>query len=291
MLRSMTGFGHDERTAGGVSVTVEIRTVNHRYCDINLRMPKQLNCYEDRIRTAISSRITRGKIDVFVTLGAQSAESHEVVLDEPLAASYLAALRKLSASHGLRDDVTAATLARFPDVLRVERRDNDDFLGDLLEETVRGSVDSLTSMREREGERLSDSLCENLGTIAAFTDRIAVHAPTVAREFKDRLDARIAELVDSSKLDPVRLATEVALFADKCSIDEELVRLRSHLSQMGDMIRQGSPIGKKFDFLIQEMNREVNTIGSKSNNLEITRMVVELKSEIEKMREQIQNIE
>jgi len=291
MLRSMTGFGHDERTAGGVAVTVEIRTVNHRYCDINLRMPKQLNCYEDRVRSAISSRITRGKIDVFVTLDAQSAESHEVVLDEPLAASYLAALRKLSATHGLRDDVTAATLARFPDVLKVERRDNDDFLGDLLEETVKGSVESLSAMREREGVRLGDSLLENLDAIAAFTDRIAVHAPTVARDFKERLDARIAELVDASKLDPVRLATEVALFADKCSIDEELVRLRSHLSQMGDMLRQGSPVGKKLDFLIQEMNREVNTIGSKSNNLEITRMVVELKSEIEKMREQIQNIE
>ena len=291
MLRSMTGFGHDERTAGGVSVTVEIRTVNHRYCDINLRMPKQLNCYEDRVRTAISSRITRGKIDVFVTLDAQSAESHEVVLDEPLAASYLAALRKLSANYGLRDDVTAATLARFPDVLKVERRDNEDFLGDLLEETVKGSVDSLSAMREREGARLGESLRDNLHAIATFTDRIAEQAPTVVKEFKERLDNRIAELVDASKLDPVRLATEVALFADKCSIDEELVRLRSHLSQMGDMLRQGSPVGKKLDFLIQEMNREVNTIGSKSNNLEITRMVVELKSEIEKMREQIQNLE
>jgi uncharacterized protein (TIGR00255 family) len=146
-------------------------------------------------------------------------------------------------------------------------------------------------MREREGERLGESLIANLDAIADYVINIAERAPTVVREFKERLDNRIAELVDAQKLDPVRLATEVALFADKCSIDEELVRLRSHFSQMRDMLRTGSPIGKKLDFLIQEMNREVNTIGSKSNNLEITRRVIELKSEIEKMREQIQNIE
>ncbi len=291
MLRSMTGFGHDERTRDGVGVTVEIRTVNHRYCDIYLRMPKQLNCFEDRVRAAISSQITRGKIDVFVTLDSQTAESHEVVLDEKLAASYLAALRKISSQFGLRDDVTASSLSRFPEVLKVERKDEGELLGDLLEETVLGSVSVLTAMREREGERLGESLFANLDNITVFVDRIAERAPTVVHEFKDRLDTRIAELVDAQKLDPVRLATEVALYADKCSIDEELVRLRSHFSQMRDMLKAGSPIGKKLDFLIQEMNREVNTIGSKSNNLDITRMVVELKSEIEKMREQIQNIE
>ena len=291
MLRSMTGFGHDERTRDGVGVTVEIRTVNHRYCDIYLRMPKQLNCFEDRVRAAISSQITRGKIDVFVTLDSQTAESHEVVLDEKLAASYLAALRKLSGQFGLRDDVTASSLSRFPEILKVERKEEGELLGDLLEETVLGSVSVLSAMREREGERLGESLFANLDNITVFVDRIAERAPTVVHEFKDRLDTRIAELVDAQKLDPVRLATEVALYADKCSIDEELVRLRSHFSQMRDMLKAGSPIGKKLDFLIQEMNREVNTIGSKSNNLDITRMVVELKSEIEKMREQIQNIE
>jgi len=291
MLRSMTGFGHDERTRDGVGVTVEIRTVNHRYCDIYLRMPKQLNCFEDRVRAAISSQITRGKIDVFVTLDSQTADSHEVVLDEKLAASYLSALRKLSAQFGLRDDVSASTLSRFPEILKVERKDEGELLGDLLEETVLGSVAALGAMREREGERLGESLVANLDNISGFVGRIAERAPTVVLEFKERLDNRIAELVDAQKLDPVRLATEVALFSDKCSIEEELVRLRSHFSQLREMLAAGSPIGKKLDFLIQEMNREVNTIGSKSNNLDITRMVVELKSEIEKMREQIQNIE
>lgn len=291
VLKSMTGFGHDEQTRGGVTVTVEIRTVNHRYCDISLRMPKQLNCFEDRVRAAIASRITRGKVDVFVTLDTQTAQSHEVVLDEILAGSYLSALRKLSTLFGLHDDVTASALSRFPDILKVERKEVGDLLGDLLEETVLGSVAVLSGMRGREGERLGESLAANLESIMFHVSGIAELAPMVVQEFKERLDSRITELVDTQKLDPVRLATEVALFADKSSIEEEIVRLRSHAGQMRDMLQTGSPIGKKLDFLIQEMNREVNTIGSKSNNLDITRSVVELKSEIEKMREQIQNIE
>ncbi len=291
MLRSMTGFGHDEQTREGVTVTVEIRTVNHRYCDIYLRMPKQLNCFEDRVRTAISSRITRGKIDVSVTLDTLTAQSHEVVLDEVLAGSYLSALRRLSTLFGIQDDITSSSLARFPDILKVERKEEGDLLGDLLEETVIGSVSILTDMRAREGERLGESLTENLDGIVSCIGAIALRAPAVANDFKERLDKRIAELVDTQKLDPARLATEVALFADKSSIDEEIVRLHSHVGQMREMLQAGSPIGKKLDFLIQEMNREVNTIGSKSSNLDITRTVVDLKSEIEKMREQIQNIE
>lgn len=291
MLKSMTGFGHDERTRDGVTVTVEIRTVNHRYCDISLRTPKQLNCFEDRVRAAIASQITRGKVDVFVSLDTQTAQSHEVVLDETLAGSYLSALRKLSTLFGLLDDVTASALSRFPDILKVERKEVGDLLGDLLEETVLGSVAVLSGMRGREGERLGESLATNLESIMSHVSGIEELAPMVVQEFKVRLDNRIAELVDAQKLDPVRLAVEVALFADKCSIDEEIVRLRSHAGQMRDMLQAGSPIGKKLDFLIQEMNREVNTIGSKSNNLDIIRSVLELKSEIEKMREQIQNIE
>lgn len=291
MLKSMTGFGHHEQTRDGVTVTVEIRTVNHRYCDVSLRMPKQLNYFEDRVRAAIASRITRGKVDVFVTLDTQTALSHEVVLDETLAGSYLSALRKLSALFGLRDDITASALSRFPDILKVERKESGDLLGDLLEEAVLGSVAVLSDMRGREGERLGESLEANLESIMVHVSGIAALAPMVVQEFKERLDSRINELLDTQKLDPVRLATEVALFADKCSIDEEIVRLRSHAGQMRDMLQTGSPIGKKLDFLIQEMNREVNTIGSKSNTLDITRSVVELKSEIEKMREQIQNIE
>lgn len=291
MLNSMTGFGHQERTEEGVTLSVEIRTVNHRYCDVYLRMPKQLNSFEERVRSAIASRVTRGKVDVFVSLDSQTAQTQEVVPDTALAGSYLDAMHKLSIAVGLREDLSVSTLARFPDVLKVERREESGTLGDLLETVVRESVEALSSMREREGERLGASLRENLSAIDGHLGRIAGKAPLVVQEFKERLDTRIAELVDSQKLDPVRLATEVALFADKCSIDEELVRLHSHMEQFADMLDAGSPIGKKLDFLIQEMNREVNTIGSKSNNLEITRAVVELKSEIEKMREQIQNIE
>ena len=291
MLKSMTGFGHEETTEDGTTFTVEMRTVNHRYCDIYLRMPKGLNPFEERVRAAISSRITRGKVDVFINMDRQQDQSQQVLVDETLAASYCEALQRLSAQFGVKDDLTASTLARFPDVLRVEHRDETDKLGDLLERVVLRCVDALTLMREREGERLAESLRETLVRIRESLASIAQRAPQVVQDFKLRLDTRIAELVDTGKLDPVRLATEVALFADKCSIDEELVRLGSHLGQFDDMLTGGSPIGKKLDFLIQEMNREVNTIGSKSSNLEITRMVVDLKSEIEKMREQIQNIE
>ncbi len=291
MLKSMTGFGHEEITEDGTTLTVEMRSVNHRYSDIYLRMPKGFNPFEEFVRKIISSHVTRGKVDVFVTLDRQADASQEVVLDEALAASYLEALKLLGERFGVADDITANTLARFPDVLRVEHRDESDKFGDMLQRGIDGCVRMLVDMREREGERLGESLRQNLSDIGRFLADIAQRAPLVVQDFKERLDTRIAELVDSQKLDPVRLATEVAIFADKCSIDEELVRLKSHMAQFDDMLAQGSPIGKKLDFLVQEMNREVNTIGSKSNNLEITQMVVSLKSEIEKMREQIQNIE
>lgn len=291
MLKSMTGFGHEEITEDGTTLTVEMRSVNHRYSDIYLRMPKGFNPFEEFVRKIISSHVMRGKVDVFVTLDRQTDASQEVVLDEALAASYLEALKRLGERFGVADDITANTLARFPDVLRVEHRDESDKFGDMLQRGIEGCVKMLVDMREREGERLGESLRQNLSDIGCFLASIAQRAPLVVQDFKERLDTRIAELVDSQKLDPVRLATEVAIFADKCSIDEELVRLKSHMAQLDDMLAQGSPIGKKLDFLVQEMNREVNTIGSKSNNLEITQMVVSLKSEIEKMREQIQNIE
>ncbi len=291
MLKSMTGFGHDEGEKDGVKITVEIRTVNHRYCDIYLRMPKQLNVFEDRVRAAISSQITRGKADVFVTLDSLKAETHDIVLDEGLAASYIEALHQMATVFSLEEDITAGMLSRYPDILKVERREIGEELGDLLEETVLGAVKSLMMMREREGDRLSESFFINLDDVSRYVNDIAVQAPTVVVEYKERLETRLAELLQNQKLDPARLAAEVAIFADKCSIEEELVRLRSHIDQMRVMLKGGSPIGKKLDFLIQEMNREVNTVGSKSNQLAITKNVIELKSEIEKMREQIQNIE
>lgn len=291
MLRSMTGFGHEEQTAEGITLTVEMRSVNHRYSDVYLRMPKGFHLFEDMVRKIIAGHVTRGKVDVFVTVDRRTDTAQEVVLDEALADSYHQALRRLSERYAIADGITAATLSRFPDVLQVVQRDDSERIGELLRQTVEACVRELVTMRGREGERLAESLRENLSEMGRLLAQISRRAPLVVKDFKERLETRIAELVDSQKVDPARLAMEVALFADKCSIDEELVRLESHMAQFGEMLQAGSPIGKKIDFLIQEMNREVNTIGSKSNNLEITQLVVSLKSEVEKMREQIQNIE
>lgn len=291
MLRSMTGFGHYEYSENDITFTIEIKTVNHRYFDIFLRMPKQISSLEDRVRSVLSSRIQRGKVDVYITYENQSENALEVVLDEKLAKAYSDALRKITDNLGLRDDLSASSLARFPDILRVEKKDNDDVIGTILEKAVGEAVSVLLEMRCKEGEKLKESMVLDLEAIEAYLGKIRLKAPTVVKEYKEKLEMRLSELIDTQKIDPARLAMEVALFADKCSIDEEIVRMGSHIVQMRDMLSEGSPVGKKLDFLIQEMNREVNTIGSKASDLEITRCVIGLKNEIEKLREQVQNIE
>lgn len=291
MLRSMTGFGHCEYTENDITFTVEIKTVNHRYTDIFLRMPKQISSFEDRVRSIITSRIQRGKIDVYITYDNQSSQSLQVLLDEKLARAYCDALKRIAENLGLRDDISVSSLVRFPDIIRVEKQDNDEYIGSVLEKAIDKAIDALLEMRSKEGEKLKDSLMANLSVIEDYTQKIKQKAPFVVIEYKEKLESRLSELIDIQRVDHARIAAEVAIFADKCSIDEELVRLSSHISQMRDMLNEGSPVGKKADFLIQEMNREVNTIGSKASDLEITKNVVELKSEIEKLREQIQNIE
>ncbi len=291
MLRSMTGFGHCEYTESDITFTIEIKTVNHRYSDIFLRMPKQLSPFEELIRSLASARIQRGKIDIYITYNNKSSAFQEVMLDEGLAKAYCSALRKISDNLGLRDDISATALARFPDIIKVEKQDNNEELGKILERAFNSALDELMQMRTFEGEKLKKSLLENLSQIETYLEKIKEKAPLVVKEYKEKLETRLSELIDLQRVDPGRIATEVALFADKCSIDEELVRLNSHIMQMREMLDDGSPVGKKVDFLIQEMNREVNTIGSKASDIEITRNVVELKSEIEKLREQIQNIE
>lgn len=291
MLRSMTGFGHYEYSENDITFTIEIKTVNHRYFDIFLRMPKQISAFEDRVRSILASRIQRGKADVYITYENHSENALEVVLDDNLARAYGDALRRISDSLGVRDDLSASTLARFPDILKVERKDDDDAVGKILEKAVDNAVSILLEMREKEGAKLRESMLSILESVEVYLRRIGSKAPILVKEYREKLEMRLNELLDTQKIDPNRLAMEVAIFADKCSIDEELVRLESHISQMRDMLDEGSPVGKKLDFLIQEMNREVNTIGSKASDLEITRCVVELKNEIEKLREQVQNIE
>lgn len=291
MLKSMTGFGHCEYSENGITFTIEIKTVNHRYFDTYLRMPKQLSGFEERVRSRLASKIGRGKVDVYITYENQSDDAMEVLLDERLARAYSTALKKIAESLSLRDDISVSSLARFPEILKVEKKDQDDVIGVILDKAVDQAIAVLIDMREREGERLKESMLANLAVLENWLALIREKAPEVVKDYREKLEARINEMVDIQKVDPSRLAMEVALFADRCNIDEEIVRLASHIIQMRHMLNEGSPVGKKADFLIQEMNREVNTIGSKASDLEITRSVVEMKSEIEKLREQIQNIE
>ena len=292
MLKSMTGYGRCEYQDSNIRMTVELKSVNHRYCEVFIRMPRQLGSFEDRIRTLIMERISRGKIDVFLNWDNLSEQAKEVILDEGLAKAYYNAMMKISAGLGLRDDISSSTLAKFPDILKVERKDEDDeAIWTVMKAVVNDALDNLISMREKEGEKLQKSLSDIINSIESHVSFIETREPFVVLEYRDKLSARIQELMENNVVDESRLAMEVAIFADRCCITEELVRLKSHISQFRDIMNMDGPVGKKMDFHLQEMNREVNTIGSKSNDLEITKHVVELKSEIEKVREQIQNIE
>ncbi len=292
MIRSMTGYGHYEYQDEEIRMSVEIKSVNHRYCDVYIRMPRLLNCFEDKIRSLIAEKLTRGKIDVFINWENIGEGVKEVVLDEGLAHAYYQAMSKLAVNLGLRDDISASSLVRFPEILRVEKKEEDEkTIWLVLKKAVNSAVDMLVSMREAEGEKLRISLKEICGIIYDSTLVISERAPLVVVEYKEKLKARINELMETNTVDETRIAMEIAIFADKCSINEELVRLKSHLDQFVSILKTTGPIGKKLDFLLQEMNREVNTIGSKANDIEVTKSVVDLKSEIEKLREQIQNIE
>lgn len=292
MLRSMTGFGRGEVREEGTEILVEIKTVNHRYCDIYLKMPRQLSSLEDRVRETVGKALSRGKIDIYVSYEDFSGEASSVMLDEGLAKAYIQALELLRDKFELKDDISTSLVSRFPEVLKAEKKQADEEkTWRILSEALDKSLESVILMRENEGEELKRSLLEKAALIEEVLNEIRLRAPCVVKEYKQRLEARIKELLEQQVMDENRLAAEVAIFADRCSIDEELVRMASHVVQLRDTLQMGGPVGRKLDFLVQEMNREINTIGSKANDIIITRNVLELKSEIEKMREQIQNIE
>jgi uncharacterized protein (TIGR00255 family) len=292
MIRSMTGFGRGMSQADGIEFLVEIKTVNHRYSDIYIKMPRTISFLEDKVRDVINKSLSRGKIDVFISYEEHGEDSKCVVVDEPLAEAYVNAAKQLRDKFGLIDDISVSLLSRFPDIFRVEKAEQDeDKLWNLLKAAVDEAIKNLISMRENEGAGLKKSLLEKAVNIESAVKQIELRSPDVVREYKQKLESRIKELTEQQTIDESRLAMEIAIFADRCSIDEEIVRLGSHINQLRQALDMQQPVGRKLDFLIQEMNRETNTIGSKANDLTITNSVVEVKSEIEKMREQVQNIE
>lgn len=292
MIRSMTGFGRGEFSENGKTFSVEIKTVNHRYMDIFVKYPRSLSFLEDKVREQVSKSISRGKIDVFLNYEDVGDDSKSVVIDEPLAAAYIKALNNLKSKYELRDDISVSLISRYPDVLRVEKTEDDEgVLVNMLKMALEKALEALLAMRTVEGESLKCSLIEKLDYIESIRTQIEARSPQVVIEYKERLSARLKDLLEQRVIDENRLAAEIAIFADRCSIDEELVRLKSHILQFKETLEIDQPVGRKLDFLVQEMNREINTIGSKANDVNTTKYVVEVKSEIEKIREQVQNIE
>lgn len=292
MIRSMTGFGRGLARDGGKEFLVEIKTVNHRYSDIFIKMPRQLTFLEDKIRDTIGKSLSRGKIDLYINYTDTGEDSKNVLLDEALAKAYIQSLQLLKTKYNLKDDISVSLVARFPDILRVEKaEDDEEALWTLLKKALVSALEALIIMRENEGEKLKADLLEKTLYMEEIIKNISLRSPEVVREYKLKLENRIKELLDQQTVDESRLATETAIFADRCSIDEELTRLGSHINQVRQTFENKEPVGRKLDFLVQEMNREINTIGSKANDLVIGKSVVELKSELEKIREQVQNLE
>ena len=292
MVKSMTGYGRAEQTLHDRKITVELRSVNNRYLDCSVRMPRLYLFAEDAIKTKVQKSISRGKVDVFITLDASGAEQMNVSVNRPVADGYYSALKELAQTYGLQDDISVSLLSRFQDVLLVEKAEED---AEAVAQDICAVLDQALAdfdqMRTSEGQRLADDITARAAAIENLVSIVEERSPQTVSEYRTRLENRMKEVLENTQIDPARILTEAAIFADKVAVDEETVRLRSHISQLREMLSKGGAIGRKLDFLIQEFNREANTIGSKCSDIEIARHVVDIKAEIEKIREQVQNIE
>lgn len=292
MVKSMTGYGRGESAQNGRSLVVEVRSVNNRYLDCAVKMPRAYLFAEDALKTRVQGAISRGKVDVFVTIEALAAENVTVTVNKPVADAYVAALEELCTAYDLPDTLSVSLISRFPDVLTVQKapEDLDQMTADLLA-ALDMALDDFDAMRRREGAKLEEDVRSRAKSIEQMVAQVESRNPSIVTEHRRRLEAKLKEVLENRQLDESRILTEAAIFADKVAVDEETVRLRSHLAQLGQMFDQGGAVGRKLDFLIQEFNREANTIGSKCNDVETARVVVDIKAEIEKIREQIQNLE
>lgn len=291
-MHSMTGYGKGVSKRDGKTITIEIKTVNHRFLDCNIKLPRNFLFVEDRVKKAVSSAISRGHVDLYLTYEQSSTDEGAYTVDLELASNYLAAVRQLENGTGLANDVTLSTLLRVGDIVtRQQSVEDEDLLAEMTLEAASEALVNLKVMRKKEGQSQKADIASKLDTIEACLDRIKEFAPKVVEDYRALLNARIAEVIEPSLVDKQRLATEVALYADHCAIDEEITRLSTHISNMRSLLEATEPVGRKMDFLVQEFNRETNTIGSKANDMRITKEVLAIKNEIEKMREQAANIE
>ena len=292
MVRSMTGYGRGTASDGNMTVTVELKSVNHRFFECSIKAPRQFSFFEDKLKSYLQSRIARGKVDVFVSFERGAISTETVTVNEALAESVVNAMRSIAEKYNVSDDVSATAVAAVSGVLTVTSGQLDEeATGNIILSAASDAVDAFIAARETEGARLAADVISKSENILQFVEIVEKRSPETVALYRERLENRIKELLQSASVDEQRVLTETALFADKIAVDEETVRLRSHIAHLNEMFKAAGPIGKKLDFIVQEMNRETNTIGSKCQDIDISRVVVDMKSEIEKIREQIQNIE
>ena len=292
LIKSMTGYGRAVETVNGREFTVELRSVNNRYLDCSVRIPRMLSFAEDAVKQAVKQAVSRGKVDVFISLRSEGGEEAKITLNTTVLEGYLAAMRQMVAEHGVADDISVSAVSRLPEVFIVEKPevDEEQLLADLMQ-VVGKALEGYNAMRATEGQALDRDLRSRGETILQLVAQVEKgNAQTVA-DYRARLEAKLKEVLENTAIDESRILTEAAIFADKVAVDEETVRLRSHLEQMNNMLTTGGAVGRKLDFLLQEMNREANTIGSKCTDVALARIVVDIKAELEKIREQTQNIE
>ena len=293
MAISMTGFGRGEFKNDNYHFLVECKTINHKYCDINVRLPRKISFLEDKIRNYVKDFVKRGRVDLYIKLDLIGSEDVNLKFDDKLASQYVNILKEIKERFDLQDDISVMSVAKFPDIVKCEEREEDeDLYWSMLREALDMAIEKLSQMRQEEGKKLAQDTLQRCEILKSIVNEVEKYSDTIVSEYKEKLNNRISEILeDPSLIDESRLAQEVAIFADKSNITEEIVRFKSHIDQLKNTVVKNESIGRKIDFLIQEMNREVNTMGSKSSNINITNLVVEIKSELEKIREQIQNIE
>ena len=292
MIRSMTGYGRYQDTVDGMDITVEIKAVNHRYYEYSSRLPRAYGFLDDKLKAYLQGSISRGKVDVYVFIDTADAPGSRVTVNHSLVQGYLKALGEIAETYGLRNDVSVMSLARYPDLLTVHREAEDEEAVWAAVRTVADvALNRFLQMREKEGEKLQEDILSRAAAILEAVGQVEERSPQTVREHMDKVQARMRELLGTATVDEQRLLTEAALFADKIAVAEETVRLRSHISQLEHMLAGNEAVGRKLDFLVQEINREANTIGSKAQDVQLARVVMDIKAEIEKIREQIQNIE
>ena len=290
-MKSMTGFGRARLERENRTYNIEIKSVNHRYNDITVKMPKGISYLEEKVKKEISSKISRGKVDVYITFDNNSSEGKNIKINKEIASIYIKELKTLAQENDIKEDISVTEIFKFPDVLSIENVEDEELIWSELYTCLDNAITSLMEMRKREGNKIKEDLEKRIEKISEKVNEITTYSTRLVEEYVVKLETRIKEILNTDVVDKDRLAQEIVIYADKCSVEEEITRLKSHMIQFKELINMDTPIGKKIDFLIQEMNRETNTIGSKSGNLLITNLVIDIKTELEDIREQVQNIE